>query len=153
MGSPGCWLRIGWTCGPVPCRDQRVWHCAHHRKRRLSATTVLKDAGYVHNLTPVVAVAIPDVPGGLNRVLQVLANANINVEYMYAFLGGKHSDGAYMISRVADAEAAEQTLAQRNIKTWSRTRCRGCRPQTGTARWNESRNGTVFFWRMGVLVF
>ena len=89
------------------------------------ATTVLKDAGYVHNLTPVVAVAIPDVPGGLNRVLQVLANANINVEYMYAFLGGKHSDGAYMIFRVADAEAAEQTLAQRNIKTLEQDQVQG----------------------------
>lgn len=89
------------------------------------ATTVLKDAGYVHNLTPVVAVAIPDVPGGLNRVLQVLANANINVEYMYAFLGGKHSDGAYMIFRVADAEAAEQALSQRNIKTLEQDQVQG----------------------------
>ena len=80
------------------------------------ATTVLKDAGYVHNLTPVVAVAIPDVPGGLNRVLQVLANANINVEYMYAFLGGKHSDGAYMIFRVADPEKAAKALSARGIK-------------------------------------
>lgn len=89
------------------------------------ATTVLKDAGYVHNLTPVVAVAIPDVPGGLNRVLQVLANANINVEYMYAFLGGKHSDGAYMIFRVADAEAAEQALAQRGVKTLEQDQVQG----------------------------
>ena len=89
------------------------------------ATTVLKDAGYVHNLTPVVAVAIPDVPGGLNRVLQVLANANINVEYMYAFLGGKHSGGAYMIFRVADAEAAEQALAQRGIKTLEQDQVQG----------------------------
>ena len=88
-------------------------------------TTLLKDAGYVHSLTPVVGVAIPDVPGGLNRVLQVLANANINVEYMYAFLGGKHSDGAYMIFRVADAEAAEQTLAQRNIKTLEQDQVQG----------------------------
>ncbi len=53
------------------------------------ATTVLKDAGYVHTITPVLGVAIPDVPGGLNKVLQVLTDARINVEYMYAFLGGK----------------------------------------------------------------
>ena len=46
-------------------------------------TTLLKDAGYVHSLTPVVGVAIPDVPGGLNRVLQVLTDAKVNVEYMY----------------------------------------------------------------------
>ena len=75
------------------------------------ATTVLKDAGYVHSITPVVG-----VPGGLNRVLQVLSNAKINVEYMYAFLGGKQANSAYMIFRVQDVEAAEQALAQRDIK-------------------------------------
>ena len=79
------------------------------------ATTLLKDAGYVHSLTPVVGVAIPDVPGGLNRVLQVLTDAKVNVEYMYAFLGGKDVDHAYMIFRVADDKAAETALASRGI--------------------------------------
>ena len=81
------------------------------------ATTLLKDAGYVHSLTPVVGVAIPDVPGGLNRVLQVLTDAKVNVEYMYAFLGGKDVDHAYMIFRVADDKAAEAALAARGIQT------------------------------------
>ena len=80
------------------------------------ATTLLKDAGYVHSLTPVVGVAIPDVPGGLNRVLQVLTDAKVNVEYMYAFLGGKDVDHAYMIFRVADDKAAEPALASRGIQ-------------------------------------
>ena len=79
-------------------------------------TTLLKDAGYVHSLTPVVGVAIPDVPGGLNRVLQVLTDAKVNVEYMYAFLGGKDLDHAYMIFRVADDKAAETALASRGIQ-------------------------------------
>ena len=79
-------------------------------------TTLLKDAGYVHSLTPVVGVAIPDVPGGLNRVLQVLTDAKVNVEYMYAFLGGKDVDHAYMIFRVADDKAAETALASRSIQ-------------------------------------
>lgn len=80
------------------------------------STTLLKDAGYVHSLTPVVAVAIPDVPGGLNRVLQVLTDAKVNVEYMYAFLGGRDVDRAYMIFRVADERAAEAALAGRGIQ-------------------------------------
>ena len=80
------------------------------------ATTLLKDAGYVHSLTPVLGVAIPDVPGGLNRVLQVLTDAKVNVEYMYAFLGGKDVDHAYMIFRVADDKAAETALASRGIQ-------------------------------------
>ena len=80
------------------------------------ATTVLKDAGYVNSITPVLAVAITDVPGGLNRVLQVLADAQENVEYMYAFLGGKDVDHAYMIFRVADPEKAAKALSARGIK-------------------------------------
>ena len=79
-------------------------------------TTLLKDAGYVHSLTPVVGVAIPDVPGGLNRVLQVLTDAKVNVEYMYAFLGGKDVDHAYMIFRVADQEKAAAALSSRGIR-------------------------------------
>lgn len=79
------------------------------------ATTALKDAGYVHTITPVLGVAIPDVPGGLNRVLQVLTDVKINVEYMYAFLGGKSADHAYMIFRVEDPNAAASALSARGI--------------------------------------
>ena len=81
-----------------------------------AAATVLKDAGYVHSLTSVLGVAIPDTPGGLNKVLQVLTNAKVNVEYMYAFLGGKDSEHAYMIFRVADTDAATSALAAKGIQ-------------------------------------
>ena len=43
------------------------------------ATTVLKDEGFIHNVTPVLGVAIPDEPGGLNKVVQILGEAAINV--------------------------------------------------------------------------
>jgi len=81
-----------------------------------AAATVLKDAGYVHSLTSVLGVAIPDTPGGLNKVLQVLTNAKVNVEYMYAFLGGKDTEHAYMIFRVEDNTAASAALAERGIR-------------------------------------
>lgn len=81
------------------------------------ATTVLKEAGYIHSITPVLGVAIDDVPGGLNRVLQVLTDAKVNVEYMYAFLGGKKANHAYMVFRVENNEAATAALAARGIKT------------------------------------
>ncbi|MCH5325491.1 MAG: acetolactate synthase [Eubacterium sp.] len=81
------------------------------------ATTILKEAEYVHTLTPVLAVAIPDTPGGLNKVLEVLYEANTTVEYMYAFLGGKSTDSAYMIFRVADTAAAAAALSVQGIKT------------------------------------
>ena len=81
------------------------------------ATTVLKDADYVHLVTPVLGVAIPDSPGGLNKVLSVLSEAGINVEYMYAFLGGKSSEHAYMIFRVTDPAAAAAALGSKGINT------------------------------------
>ncbi len=81
-----------------------------------AATTVLKDAGFIHSVTPVLGVAIPDEPGGLNWVLQALTEANVNVEYMYAFLGGKTVDRAYMIFRVQDNKAAAAALAAKGIK-------------------------------------
>ena len=79
--------------------------------------TVLREAGFINKITPVLGVAIPDVPGGLNKVLQVLTDAKVNVEYMYAFLGGKDVDHAYMIFRVEDNAAATAALAARGIKT------------------------------------
>jgi len=82
-----------------------------------NATTVLKDAGFVHTVTTVLGVAIPDTPGGLNSVLSVLSEAQVNVEYMYAFLGGKNVDHAYMIFRVEDAQAASAALMSKGIQT------------------------------------
>lgn len=76
---------------------------------------VLKEAGYVHSISDVLCVVIPDEPGGLNKVLQVLAAAQVNVEYMYVFLG--HQDTAYMIFKVADIVAATAALSAKNIET------------------------------------
>lgn len=81
-----------------------------------NTTTVLKDAGFIHSVTPVVGVAIPDEPGGLNKVLSVLGEANINVEYMYAFLGGKSAEHAYMIFRVTDSDGAAAVLRSNGIQ-------------------------------------
>ena len=78
--------------------------------------TVLREAGFINKITPVLGVAIPDVPGGLNKVLQALTDANVNVEYMYAFLGGRDAEHAYMIFRVEDNAAAASALAQRGIQ-------------------------------------
>lgn len=80
-----------------------------------AATTVLREEGFVHNITEVLGVAIPDSPGGLNRVLGILDRGGVNVEYMYAFLGGKSAEHAYMIFRVTDIKKAEQVLDDAGI--------------------------------------
>ena len=79
-------------------------------------TTLLKDEGYIHNVTSVVGVAIPDEPGGLHKVLDALKEADINIEYMYAFLGGQNSDHAYMIFRVQDNKSAESAIRVKGIR-------------------------------------
>lgn len=82
----------------------------------LGTANVLKDAGFVASLTDVLAVEVPNVPGGLNRVLEILDGAKINVEYMYAILGNKKSDTAYMIFRVNDNAAASEALKKSGVK-------------------------------------
>lgn len=78
-------------------------------------TTVLKEAGFINSVSSVLAVAIPDVPGGLSGVLKVLKEAEVNVEYIYAFVGGK-KDSAYMILKVADDAKAEQALRMAGVR-------------------------------------
>ena len=74
------------------------------------AVTVLKDADYITSVSEAVAVAIPDVPGGLHSVIKAVADAGINLEYMYCFLGGK-SGKAFLVCKVADVAAAESALS------------------------------------------
>ena len=80
------------------------------------ASTTLKDAGYVHSISEVLGVAVPDRPGGLKQVLQALADTQINVEYMYVFQAHKSTGSAYMIFKVADNAAAAAALSAKGIK-------------------------------------
>ena len=80
-----------------------------------AASEVLKEEGFIYTVTKVLGVAIPDEPGGLNKVLQNIAASGINIEYMYAFLGGKDMPHAYMIFHVQDVEEAVVALASKGI--------------------------------------
>lgn len=75
-----------------------------------SAAKVLKDGGYVIAETEVLAVEIPDTPGALAEILEVLVKADIAVEYTYAFLSVKNLGHAYMIFRVDNNENAKYAL-------------------------------------------
>ncbi len=75
-----------------------------------TALNVIKDGGYVATETEVLAVEIPDSPGALAEILEVLAKADIAVEYTYAFLSVKNLGHAYMIFRVDDNEKAKLAL-------------------------------------------
>ena len=79
-------------------------------------TNVLKEADFVASLSPVLAYAIPDEAGGLNKLLDIFTETGVNIEYMYAFLGGKDTKHAYMIFRVADTKTAEAALSAKGLK-------------------------------------
>lgn len=76
---------------------------------------VLKEAGFVFSITPVLAVEIPDRPGSLVRVLDILGENGVNLEYTYAFTTRK-KEMAYMIFRVTDNEKAIDALSQGGVK-------------------------------------
>ena len=61
------------------------------------------------NLTDVVAVEVPDTPGGLARVLKILTDNDLNVEYMYGFVE-KFSENALLVFRFDAPEAAHEIL-------------------------------------------
>ena len=75
---------------------------------------VLRAEGYVVSLTPVLAVEIPDRPGGLDCVLEALARRGVSLEYAYAFIT-RQTDSAYMIFRVTHTEDAIQALQEAGI--------------------------------------
>ncbi len=70
-----------------------------------SARRVLEGAGFAVSVTRVVAVEVPDRPGGLAEVLTRLGACDINVEYLYCFPRAS-GETAVDILRVADPDAA-----------------------------------------------
>ncbi|HOO39915.1 MAG TPA: ACT domain-containing protein [Syntrophales bacterium] len=77
------------------------------------ANRVLKENGYTVSRTTVVAVEVPDQPGGLHSILEVLAKAGINIEYMYAFVE-KSGRNAVMLFRFDNPDAAIDVLLKNN---------------------------------------
>lgn len=68
-----------------------------------AATAILRDAGHILSITPVLVISVPDQPGGLTPVLAILAENEIAIEYMYSLF--THQDGkAYMVFRVNEEE-------------------------------------------------
>jgi len=78
------------------------------------AVNVLRDQGFTLRENVVIACAIPDTPGGLNKILTVLTTAGISVEYMYGFIG-KHENEAVMIIRVEAVEKAIEVLLEAEV--------------------------------------
>jgi len=81
---------------------------------REKAKAVLKEKGFTVSKTEVVAVEVPDRPGGLSQILQALDRDAINVEYMYAFVE-RCGENAVIIFRFDETDRAIKTLESNNF--------------------------------------
>lgn len=74
-----------------------------------TASSALQEKGYILKVTEVIGVKIGDQPGKLSKALSVLAEAGVNVEYLYAFMA-RTERHAYVVLRPTDNAAAEKAL-------------------------------------------
>ena len=79
------------------------------------AMEMLKEAGFTVSETGVIAMEVPDKPGGLANVLQLLTSRNVNIEYLYCFIE-KSGESAIVVLRVEDIEAAGQILKASGVR-------------------------------------
>ena len=79
------------------------------------AYQILKDAGFTVSETEVIAVRVQDTPGGLATVLEQMSDANLNIEYLYAFLGTSEDD-ALVIFKVEDIKKSRIAFKEKGIK-------------------------------------
>lgn len=79
------------------------------------AYQVLKEAGFTASITDVIAVEVPDKPGGLAEVLKSLDRAGINIEYLYAFVQ-KASNAALVVFRVEQIDKAVKVLLENSTR-------------------------------------
>jgi hypothetical protein len=79
------------------------------------AKQTLEEKGSVVKVTEVVAVEVPDRPGGLAELLEVFDRAAINLEYMYAFTV-KQGDLSLLVFRFTDPDAAVRALREADVR-------------------------------------
>jgi hypothetical protein len=79
------------------------------------AREILGRRGLTVRKTEVVAVEVPDRPGGLAEILKVLSEADINVEYLYAFVQ-QSGENAIIIFRFDETDRAIDVLSKKQVK-------------------------------------
>ena len=80
------------------------------------ATDALRRAKFIVKATPVVAVVVPDRPGGMAQVVATLSEKGCDIEYSYAF-AAQANDMAVLVFRFKDIETAASVLADAGLAT------------------------------------
>ena len=80
-----------------------------------AAKSALTAQGFTVTLTEVLAIEIPDRPGGLAGIIDILGEAGINIEYMYAFVGTS-GENAIVIFRIEKVDEAIAILQRKGVR-------------------------------------
>lgn len=80
------------------------------------ALQALKAAGFIANVAEVLAVGMDDKPGAFHAIVQALAEADIPLEYSYAFVSPK-GEGAFVVLRVQDNAHAQAALEAKGFRS------------------------------------
>ncbi len=78
------------------------------------AINILEKNNFVVQINDVIGVAVPDEPGGLDKILGILNKSDINVEYLYAFVEKKREQ-AMVVLKTEDINAGINALKDGNI--------------------------------------
>jgi hypothetical protein len=75
---------------------------------------VLEENDCVVNVTEVIAIEVPDKPGGMDDILAVIEDDNLNIEYMYSYTF-KQGERAALIFRFEDIDQAIKAFQGKGI--------------------------------------
>lgn len=81
--------------------------------------SVLKEAGFTVKESDVVCIKLPDEPGSLARVLKVVSDAGVNIEYVYSLVS------TYVVVNVSDIDRALQMLSNQPVQLVSQEEIAG----------------------------
>ena len=83
----------------------------------IETTNVLREGNFIANLTSVLAFEVTNEPGALDKILKIISDTGLNIEYTYAILGSKKANTAYIIFRIAKHREAEEALKAKGLRS------------------------------------
>lgn len=81
----------------------------------VGAKTALAREGFTVTLTEVLAIEVPDRPGGLAGIIDIFAEVGVNIEYMYAFVGTS-GENAIVVFRIEKPDEAIAILQKKGVR-------------------------------------
>ena len=78
----------------------------------IKALEIVRNEGYTSKLTDVISVVVPNKPNGLNELLRILTDNNIEIDYLYVYIGRNNQD-AEAILKTPNIKEVEDLLLKK----------------------------------------